>query len=182
MIPTRSSPGMSAAVNTADDAVGGQRRGRVDRDDVGAGVVGEVQRGVQHARARGCRRRSRGRRAPARPPRTWRPTPPIAARRAPARTSCPWPPPRWRRGSSRSRCSGRGGRRGAAPSPSRSRSAPFLSICALARITMPGMQNPHCRPPQAANASAKRWRSSSSTPFERDDRLAGDLVERRGCS
>ena len=28
---------------------------------------------------------------------------------------------------------------------SRVRSAPFLSICALARMTMPGMQKPHCR-------------------------------------
>ena len=37
---------------------------------------------------------------------------------------------------------------------SRWRSAPFLSICALARMTMPGMQNPHCSPPHAANASA----------------------------
>ena len=45
-----------------------------------------------------------------------------------------------------------------------SRSAPFLSICALARTTIPGMQKPHCRPPQAANASAKRRRSSASMP------------------
>ena len=42
--------------------------------------------------------------------------------------------------------------------------SPFLSICALARMTMPGMQNPHCRPPQAENASANRCRSSSATP------------------
>ncbi len=48
MIPTRSSPGRSAAVNTADDAGRGERGGRVDGDDVGAGVLGEVQRGVQH--------------------------------------------------------------------------------------------------------------------------------------
>ncbi len=41
---------------------------------------------------------------------------------------------------------------------------PFLSICALARITMPGMQNPHCSPPHAANASEKLRRSASSTP------------------
>ena len=38
----------------------------------------------------------------------------------------------------------------------RSRSAPFLSTCALARMTIPGMQKPHCSPPQAAKASAKR--------------------------
>ena len=48
--------------------------------------------------------------------------------------------------------------------PSRVSDEPFLSICDLARITMPGMQNPHCRPPQAANASANVWRSISSTP------------------
>ena len=46
----------------------------------------------------------------------------------------------------------------------RSSEAPFLSICAFARITIPGMQNPHCSPPQAAKASAKRVRSSSATP------------------
>ena len=48
--PTRSPPGMSAAVKTADHTVGGERRGRVDRGDVGAGVFGEPERGVQHAR------------------------------------------------------------------------------------------------------------------------------------
>ena len=48
--------------------------------------------------------------------------------------------------------------------PSRVRTAPFLSICALARITMPGMQKPHCSPPHAAKASANAWRSVSSTP------------------
>ena len=47
---------------------------------------------------------------------------------------------------------------------SRLRSAPFLSIWDFARITMPGMQNPHCKPPHAANASEKDWRSDSSTP------------------
>ena len=41
---------------------------------------------------------------------------------------------------------------------------PFLSICAFARITMPGMQKPHCSPPHAANASEKHCRSASSTP------------------
>ena len=61
--------------------------------------------------------------------------------------------------------------------PARSRSAPFLSICDLARMTMPGMQNPHCRPPHAANASAKRCRSSGVDALERDDGLAGDLLE-----
>ncbi len=48
--------------------------------------------------------------------------------------------------------------------PSLVSESPFLSICALARITIPGMQNPHCRPPHAEKASAKRCRSSSSTP------------------
>ena len=41
---------------------------------------------------------------------------------------------------------------------------PFLSIWALARITIPGMQNPHCKPPLAANASANTLRSPSGTP------------------
>ena len=47
---------------------------------------------------------------------------------------------------------------------SRLRSAPFLSTCAFARITIPGMQNPHWRPPHAANASEYFLRSASSTP------------------
>ena len=82
----------------ADDAGGGRRRRRVDRRDVGAGVGGEVQRGVEHARhadvvdvaavaerqlgrlVLGARRADR-------------------AARARAGTTCPWPRPRWRRGS-----------------------------------------------------------------------------------
>ena len=81
-----------------DDAVGGRRRGDVDRRHVGPGVVGEAQRGVQHAGHAdvvdvaavaegelGAPRTScRTRRSP---------------RRAPARTTCPWRPLRSRRGS-----------------------------------------------------------------------------------
>ena len=47
---------------------------------------------------------------------------------------------------------------------SRCKSAPFLSICDFARITMPGIQKPHCKPPHAANASENDLRSDSSTP------------------
>ena len=50
MMPTRSSPGTSAAVNTADHARRGPRRVDVDAADVGAGVVGQAEGGVQHAR------------------------------------------------------------------------------------------------------------------------------------
>ena len=61
----------------------------------------------------------------------------------------------------------------------RVRSAPFLSICAFARTTMPGMQKPHCSPPQAANASANRCRSPASNPSsvttERPSTLASDV-------
>ena len=48
--------------------------------------------------------------------------------------------------------------------PSRVSDDPFLSIWAFARMTMPGMQKPHCSPPHAANASEKACRSGSSTP------------------
>ena len=49
MIPTRSSPGTSAAVNTASTPGAARGRGRVDLEHVGPGVVGEPERSVQHA-------------------------------------------------------------------------------------------------------------------------------------
>ena len=61
---------------------------------------------------------------------------------------------------------------------SRSRPAPFLSICALARITMPGMQKPHCSPPHAANASANAVPLGVVDALEGDDLLAGHLGQR----
>ena len=59
--------------------------------------------------------------------------------------------------------------------PSRVSDEPFLSICAFARMTMPGMQNPHCSPPHAANAFGERVPLGLVDPFERDDRGALDL-------
>ena len=164
----------------ADHAAAAAAVRGVDADDVGAGVLGEVQRGVQHAGhadvvdvAAVAEGQFAGLVLGAGRRRPWR--------RAPAGTTCPWPRPRWRRGSSRSPCSGTGGRRGGGAIDVRSRSAPFLSICALARMTMPGMQNPHCSPPHAANASAKRWRSSASTPSSVMTCLPA-ILSSRGCS
>ena len=61
----------------------------------------------------------------------------------------------------------------------RSRSAPFLSTWAFARITIPGMQKPHCSPPHAANALAYVSRSDSSTPSSVSTDLPTTLAS--GC-
>ena len=54
-----------------------------------------------------------------------------------------------------------------------------VSIWAFARMTMPGMQNPHCSPPHAANASANAVRSSASTPSRVSTDLPATLAT--GC-
>ncbi len=46
----------------------------------------------------------------------------------------------------------------------REQSAPFFSISALARSTIPGVQNPHCNAPFDANTRAYRSRSASGSP------------------
>ena len=79
MMPTRSSPGMSAAVNTACTPGWARAAAGVDGEDVGPGVVGELAARRGACRRPGCRRRSRGRRGRARWPRTCapdEPTPP----------------------------------------------------------------------------------------------------------
>jgi hypothetical protein len=161
--PTRSTPGRSSAVNTASTPGAREGGGGVDRDDVGAGVVGEMQRCVQHAghahvvdvaavaeRER-CRLvlrsaatdlgRQRGRADVAVGDRFDRVEDLDVA------------------GAATEMCTEVWGHRVAGE-----RCEPFLSIWALARITMPGMQKPHCSPPHAAKASANVWRSASSTP------------------
>ena len=145
MMPTRSSPGTSAAVNTASTPGSAARGRRVDAHDSRPRVVGEAQRAVQHPRhphvvdvvavaereLAALRTACRG-----------VPTPPgsvgtAAARRVRAAPS--------RRGSSRSRCSGRGARRGGAPRrPVRGR-RPSCRRAPSSASTMPGVQNPHCR-------------------------------------
>ena len=134
-----------------DDARRGPCSGGVDAGDIGPGVVGEAQGGVQHAREAASRRCSPGR--PEREPRPGTSSPGSRLRPAegvphlrPAATfsmasrifTYPvqrqrWAP-RWRAMSCLVRA------------------VPFLSIWALARMTMPGMQKPHWRPPHAAKA------------------------------
>ena len=63
--------------------------------------------------------------------------------------------------SSCTRCSGTGGRRGVWRSPSRG--ARVLSTIDFARITIPGMQNPHWRP-AAATKTRPEARSSAGSP------------------
>ena len=46
----------------------------------------------------------------------------------------------------------------------RVQSGPFFSISALARSTMPGVQNPHCNAPIDAKTRAYRSRSASGRP------------------
>ena len=164
MSPTRSSPGTSAAVNTRTTPGTRPRRVGVDAQHVGAGVVGEPHRAVQHAGRRAGRRRTACRRARARSPGSELPLDADAAeRRAASRGLALARAARPRRGSSRSRCSGTGARRGGARRSSRSRSAPLL---------VEQRRDPHedaraCRTRTAArrvaaNADAKRSRSSSS--------------------
>ncbi len=72
------------------DAGGGERRGGVDGDDVGAGVVGEVQRGVQHAGHADVVDVAAVAERQLRRPRTWRRAPPTAAASAGVAHGLPW--------------------------------------------------------------------------------------------
>ncbi len=119
MIPTRSSPGMSAAVKTATTPGAARARVGVDAGDLGPGVVGEARGRRAAAREAACRRCSRGR--PERRGSASYLVPRLAdsARPRGFRRLLRRPPSRWRRGSSRTRCSGRGGRRGGGPCPRR---------------------------------------------------------------
>ena len=130
----------------------GRRRGGVDAQDVGPGVVGQPQDPVEQALgeqvvderpAAGRQRRALvldRRRADAAGQR-W------------ARGTRPGPASRWRRGSSRSRCTGTGGRRGGGPPSPGSAPGPCRAGPSSAPGS-PGVQNPHCSAPAAAKASA----------------------------
>ena len=168
-------------VGGGEDAhdTGHRGRGRhVDADDVGAGVRrrDETRRGAcREGRGRrhmACRRaRARGPRSEVRSCRRHRTR--VVRRLHPSRAA------RSHRGSSRSPCSGRGARRGGAPRLDASRSGPFFSISAFVRMTMPGVQNPHCRAPVDAKTLAYRSRSSVGIPsrvvIPRPAALASDV-------
>ena len=98
------------------------------------------------------------------------------------RASRPSRAARPRRGSSRSRCTGRGARRGAGPRCRGRARSPLRSSSAATRTRMPGVQNPHCSAPVAANADASRSRSLVGQTLERRDRRARDLLRPTGCS
>lgn len=165
MMPTRRSPGMSAAVGAGIDAGHGQRRARVDGHDVGAGVGAEVERcmtqsvgakivdevlvaqcqvgtlvagtTLPQARGQADRRLDALRQVLHH----------VEDLRV-AHTRHRWAP-RWR------------------AAVSRSSEEPFLSSRALtppAKTSMPGVQNPHWSAPVAAKAAARRARSSSGRP------------------